>query len=93
MNTSRAQAKSWILVAIGIAAGSAVLQTVESGDVPKLSIAFGALFAAILLTLLAEIEPGLAAGIAAIVAIGALLNKGSLFVKLTNTFVPEKGLV
>lgn len=82
-----AQAKGWVVTAIGVAAATTVVSDLSHGrfiEGTRLRIGIGALFAAIVLTLVAEGAPEVATGLAATIALGAILANGSVFITVSK---------
>lgn len=82
-----AQSKRWVLAALGVAVATTIVSDLSHGQFVKgtrLRIGIGALFAGIILSLLAEGAPEAATGLAATIAIGAVLANGSVFVNISK---------
>lgn len=84
MVESSAQAKKWVITAITIGVLATLIDEISKNKAPELRVVIGGVFAAVLLTLVAEVEPEVASGFAAIIAVGAILSKGSIFTKFVD---------
>jgi hypothetical protein len=78
------QAKRIVVFGITLAALITVFEEITKPEIPKLRIAFGALFAAVFLSLVADVAPKVAAGLATLVAVSTVLSQGSLLTKISN---------
>ena len=76
-NISKAQAKRYALLATIAAATLAVVAELQRGNTPDPRIVVGAVLAAVLLTIGAELAPAIAGGLAMVMLITALLVTGA----------------
>lgn len=86
------QAKRLVLLATGAAGTTAALGSMYRGQFPSARIIIGAISAGVMLSALAEFQPGLAAGFAATIAVTAVfVVGGDAFAGISRT-LPTRNL-
>lgn len=76
MNATPAQAKRLIIISMLVAGGLASISEFAERDLPRLRIALGVVIGGILLAVIAELSPSLAAGFAALILVTSTLVLG-----------------